>query len=1147
MKKIDKTPATLQDGSKHSHLIETEYKYALSDGISDKTRNRWISTNFEGFWGTRAGFLALALLLLAGGAVSIARAQGVQISGAISGRIEDASGAAVSGATVTATSLETSVARVATTDDAGSFHFVGLPLGAQELKAEKKGFKAAVRKGISLEVGQEVALTLRLEVGEIVQEVVVSEEVPVVNITTPAISGVVGEREVKDLPLNGRSFDALITLNAGTVNYSALKSAQTSTSNGNTFTVAGRRTSENLFLLNGIEYTGSSQLAVTPGGVSGDLLGIDAVREFNVLTDTYSAEYGKRAGAQVSVVTQSGSNSLHGSVFEFLRNNALDATNYFAQGNSPPFKQNQFGGALGGPIRRDHWFLFGNYEGFRQALTQSNVAIVPDAQARQGFLPNAAGVYTKVANLNSTMLQYMSYWPQANGPELLSNGIPSGTAFSFNRPKQYIREDFGTLRTDYVLSERDSISASYTVDDGNSLIPLSDSLFASATTLRMQVASAQETHIVSPDILNTFRAGFSRAGFNLDSALLASFPASLNFVTGAGPGGIVVGGGVSTTANGTITSAGPNNAAGVWNRRNLFTYTDDLQVRKGIHQLSFGAWFQRLQDNEDSASRHLGQATFSNLTKFLQGTVSTFQVVPTPNELGWRSLFGAWYAEDSIKVRHNLTLRAGIRHEFTTGWNEELGRAANYLEGSSGVLVTNPQVGDSVFTQNNAKWLFSPRIGVAWDPFSNGKTAVRAGFGTYYSLIDDLAFLLNSLPPYNGALSFSGSLSSIVPIAPGIAPPPSCGPGVPTPCATYAPQGIQQNAKTPTVEEWNLSVEQELNGSTALRVAYVGSRGYHGFVSVDPNAIPAQICASASGCKAGGVGTNATLATNPPPSTVAQGVKFIPVGARPNPFLGAGFFWFTKGNTEYNALETEVTHRLSHDLEFRANYTWSKNLDINSALTGAQASNQPQMVLDRNDLRRDWGPSSLDVANQASISARYELPFGTGKHWLGSASGVAGKLTSGWQLNGIATFLSGFPFTPVVGSNQSGDGDTRNPDRPSLNPAFSGPILLQKPTQWFNPNAFSIPTLGTYGNLGRGSLRGPGLANVDVSLFKDTRASDRMTVQFRAEFFNVLNHVNFGPPNPTVFSSGSISASAGTITTLATNPRQIQFGLKLMF
>ncbi len=278
--------------------------------------------------------------------------------------------------------------------------------------------------------------------------------------------------------------------------------------------------------------------------------------------------------------------------------------------------------------------------------------------------------------------------------------------------------------------------------------------------------------------------------------------------------------------------------------------------------------------------------------------------MPNHAELGWRSLFGAWYVQDAIRLRPNLTLQVGLRQEFTTGWNEVSGRASNYITGPGGVLLTAPLVGDSVYTQNNAKHLFSPRVGLAWDPFGNQKTAVRAGFGTYYSLIDVLTFLVNSLPPYNGSASFTGSLPAILPITPNVPVPPSCGPGVLTGCTIYAPQGIQQDAKTPTVEEWNISVEQQLSRNMALRVAYVGSHGYHGLLSVDPNTIPPQICGNTNGCTAGGIGT-----TKP---TVPQGTLYVPVqtapagcavcSGRPNPYLAAGFFWFTEGNTSYNAL-----------------------------------------------------------------------------------------------------------------------------------------------------------------------------------------------------------------------------------------------------
>ena len=950
----------------------------------------------------------------------------------------------------------------------------------------------------------------------------------------------VDEREVKDLPLNGRSFDALITLNPGTINYDAMKSANTSTSNGNTFSVDGRRTGENLFLLNGVEYMGSSQLAVTPGGTSGYLLGVDGIREFNVLTDTYSAEYGKRAGAQVSAVTQSGTNQFHGTIFEFLRNSALDSPGPFDQGVVPPFRRNQFGGSAGGPLKKDRLFLFGNYEGFRESLDVSSVSVVPDNNARAGQLPNACtGVLATVAKLNATMEQYASlFWPAPNGPELTvpasgtgctnTGQVPSGTTKAFYNPNEHIREDFGTLRADYNLARNDTLSGAYTIDDGISLIPLSDPLFASFTPLRLQVLSLTETHVFSPSVLNTVTVGFSRASFALVSVPLTTLPASLSFVTGLGPGGIVVGGGATTTANGSITSAGPNNAAGVDNHRNLFTYEDTIRVSRGMHQLSMGVWFQRLEDNEDTASRQTGQATFTSLTTFLQATTSNFQVVPQHTELGWRSLFGAWFVDDTIRIRRNLTIEAGLRHEFTSGWNESQGRAANYIINPNGILATNPIVGNSVYTANDATRLFSPRVSLAWDVFGDGKASLRAGYGLYYSLIDDLAFLLNSLPPYNGTATFSGPLFSFTPITPG---PPPAG-------TTFAPEGIQQNARTPAVNEWNLSVERQLTTNTVFTVAYVGSFAVHEPLSVDPNTIAAETCTSSAGCLAGGISAKVT---------VPAGTLYIPAGLRPNSKLGAGFFWLTEGNSSYNALQVDLTHRFSKGLEFRGNFTRAKNLDLNSGLTGAQANNQAQMILNRNDLRQDWGPSALTPENQGSVSATYTLPFGRGQRWLSNVPRVERQFVSGWQLNGIGTFLSGFPFTPLIGANRSGDGDIRNPDRPSLASSISGPVVTGNPNQWFNPSDFVLPTAGTYGSLGRGTLTGPGLAGVDLSLFKNTAITERTNLQFRAEFFNISNRANYGPPNTTVFSGTAISPSAGLITTTATSPRQVQLGLKLNF
>ena len=324
-----------------------------------------------------------------------------------------------------------------------------------------------------------------------------------------------------------------------------------------------------------------------------------------------------------------------------------------------------------------------------------------------------------------------------------------------------------------------------------------------------------------------------------------------------------------------------------------------------------------------------------------------------------------------------------------------------------------------------------------------------------------------------------------------------------------------------------------------LRVGYVGSHGYHGWLNIDANSIPAEVCASAT-CTSGGNGTAR--------GTVSEGATYIPVqSTRPNPYLGAGFFWYTEGNSSYNALQIDLTHRLTHGLEIRGNFTWSKNLDVNSAPTGAQASNEAQMVENRNYLPMDYGPSALNVGGQGSISATYQLPFGHGKTFFGGASGMTERLIGGWQLNGIATMLSGFPFTPQDGSNRSGDGDTRNPDRPNFNPSFSGPVITGNPNQWFNPSAFLLETPGTWGNVGRGVFNGPGLADVDISLFKRFALTERTNLQFRAECFNIQNRANFAAPNAVVFSSGAYSPSAGLITSTVTSSRQIQFGLKLQF
>jgi hypothetical protein len=484
---------------------------------------------------------------------------------------------------------------------------------------------------------------------------------------------------------------------------------------------------------------------------------------------------------------------------------------------------------------------------------------------------------------------------------------------------------------------------------------------------------------------------------------------------------------------------------------------------------------------------------------------------------------GAGYIEDTIRFTPRVEVRAGLRIESTNGFNESQGRASNYGF-TNGVINTNPTIGSSPLTENRAKFLPAPRVGVAWDVHGNGHTSIRAGFGMHYSLLDTLDYRLDQAAPFNTTLALANVPVSSLNINSSTKP---------SPGTLVSPSSVQTDIATPTVLSWSLHIEQQLAANTALTIGYIGSHGYHQILSAD---------------------------LNEPAATVNNGVIYYPTTNKVNPAVANTTSWISQGLSNYSGLVVDVRRSLAKGLQVRGNYTFSKNLDNGSAWNTSVSANTPAFVSYPTDPSIDYGRAATDIRHLVAINGTYDLPIGRG-HIIGSnLSGLANRAVSGWTLSTIVALQSGFPFSPQLGYNPTGSGDTRNPVRPDVNPNFHGNLYPRTPQQFFNPAAFLAPVYGTVGNLGRDTLTGPGLANADVSVLKGTQVSERLHAQFRVEFFNVLNHTNFATPNPVVFTSGPTQGSAanqttavvtsptaGVITATATTSRQIQFGLKLLF
>jgi hypothetical protein len=691
---------------------------------------------------------------------------------------------------------------------------------------------------------------------------------------------------------------------------------------------------------------------------------------------------------------------------------------------------------------------------------------------------------------------------------------------------QHVREDFGTTRFDANLTSKDLLFGVYTIDDSDATSPSANPYSSIYERLREQVVSAQEQHVISPTLLNTLRFGYSRAAFYFNSIVDGGVP---GWVDGGPVGAIVIAGSTASNGASQITLAGANTGSNNTTVRNLFTVDDHVYWTHGKHQVEAGIWLQRLQSNDGLAQNQYGQASFSTLAAFEQGQVSKYTIVPAATELGWRSLFGAWFIEDAWKVTPRVEVRVGLRAESSTGWNEAQNRASNYGF-TNGVLNSTPTVGSSALANNRAEFLPEPRVAIAYDVFGNGKTAVKASFGVHRALLDTLDYRLDQTAPFNTTLSYSNTTVSQLNT-------------LSTASATgglVSPSNVQPDIQTPTVLSWTFKIEQEIAPRTSLTVGYVGSHGYHQILSEDENT-PASVVCPDPACPAG----------------LADGTVFYTSTKYANPKLANSTSWVSQGISNYHALEIDLRRQLAHGLQLRGVYTWSKNMDDGSAWNTSVSANTPAFVSYPGNPKLDYGLAATNIGQAAAINGTWELPVGRGHLALGNDSNLAEQFIGGWSLNGIATLQSGFPFSPQLGYNPTGNGDSRNPARPALDPNFSGKLYARTAGEWFNPQAFAAPYPGTFGNAGRDSLQGPSLKDVDLSLAKSFPIHERLHAQFRVEYFNLLNETNFTTPNAVVFSTGPtpakpstaavLSPTAGVETATATTSRQLQFALKLLF
>jgi carboxypeptidase family protein/TonB-dependent receptor-like protein len=1114
-------------------------------------------------------------------------AAGQQITGSIRGTVSDPSGAIVEAANVTAKQIETGLTRVAITDRQGEYVLVELPIGHYQLEIQAKGFQTYLQQGISLDVNQTATVGIHLKLGSETQHVEVSANAALVESTVSSLGQTVMEHEILDLPLDGRNFSQLGLLQPGVVPLTpGLLEAGGPARANEGYAVDGQRPESNNFMIDGADNVSS---------VDGGFVlkpPIDAIAEFKILSHNANAEFGRNTGSTTNIVTRSGSNSFHGAAWEFLRNDAMDSSDYFTQ-SVQPLKQNQFGATFGGPILKEKTFFFGYYEGFRNRQGETVPATVPSAAERLGnfgqlctSIPGDAfvgGICTntttnapdfngqllnfamgpapvpipnnQLASIDPTATNVLPFFPL---PNVGTNGFIATQTLSENN------DQFG-VRMDHYLSHADTLNFRYMFSTGPTTDPLSPvganvPGFPVGEYDRAQNFVAQETHVFSPTTIGVARFSYLRNTFLLDEHLNHESPSDLGFQyvptlpSAAGPPFIQVGGYASV--GDPIT--GPRNTF-----QNTFDLSGSLSWVHGRHELKFGGGYRRDQINALQGIASNGFFVFAQFpysdgfASFLSGSPVVFLQGGGnfAREIRDRALDA--YGQDTYKINSRVTLNLGLRYELpfpSTERNNEVnlfvpGAQSQVLPSAPAGLLYPGDPGVPAGLIPTEKTAFAPRIGVAWDPRGDSKTVVSAAYGIFYEpfytgeggpLQDPVSsppFLkTQQISPVN---SFADPYTTSNPFAQAF----------PEPMTLLV---VAHNLHLPYAQDWNLNIQRSLGQDWLFQIGYVGTTGVRlpRFIEGNPPAFVPGLSNSAAFCAPQSPPCQISTENNVNNRRLYSGCTLADPST--SCIYGSVGEMASIANSSYNALEASLRKRFSHGLSFLASYTWSHSIDDVSSFNITGSASQPvagenDLAQNPFDLAAERGRSMFDSHNRFVLSYQWALPF------LQHSSSWYGHIFGDWQLNGIFTAMSGGPFTVFDSNDVSLQGQAPeitgfSANRPNLigNPN-SGP---RTPQEWFNVSAFQqlqpdpLGRFEVFGDEGRNVVQGPGYVNWDASAFKNIRLTETKELQFRGELFNLLNHTNFRLPVSDIedIQTGTFGKIQSDVS-----PRVIQVALKFLF